>query len=336
MPPTSYTTMTACSFAWPAGWRCCMIEGHSPPHRMAAADYLNAPAPPEAFKAAGYRALLTYARNTTAAEVQAIHAAGLGHGLIFELTAERALGGAPTGLADGASMLAALRAIGVPSGCFYAFNVSDFKPTAAQLPALDAYRIALEGSIAGYEPGPYGTGFVIVNLARPGEFWWQNAEDDGTVRGDVIQPATALYQRVTPVLTVEGAAQGSWDEDVILATIPWWDPTPTPVPPKPNPTPVPVPPTPTPTPTPTPNPPPGEVKLPELSVARPGPRTVSRAVVALQAILADKWNISVGATGADGRFGPQTEAAVKRFQSAHSLIPDGVVGPYTWNALITR
>ena len=36
---------------------------------------------------------------------------------------------------------------------------------------------------------------------------------------------------------------------------------------------------------------------------------------------------------ADGVFGPQTEAAVKRFQSSHGLNPDGVVGAQTRRAL---
>lgn len=36
---------------------------------------------------------------------------------------------------------------------------------------------------------------------------------------------------------------------------------------------------------------------------------------------------------ADGIFGVQTEAAVKKFQSEHGCTPDGIVGPHTWDAL---
>ena len=35
----------------------------------------------------------------------------------------------------------------------------------------------------------------------------------------------------------------------------------------------------------------------------------------------------------DGIFGPNTEAAVENFQTTHNLVPDGIVGPITWERL---
>ena len=36
----------------------------------------------------------------------------------------------------------------------------------------------------------------------------------------------------------------------------------------------------------------------------------------------------------DGQFGPITSRAVKAFQRRRSLLPDSVVGPTTWRALV--
>lgn len=95
---------------------------------------------------------------------------------------------------------------------------------------------------------------------------------------------------------------------------------PTPVPPQPVPRPgpgeewqvVPRPPT---------------TQLPTLRRGSTGPY-----VTFLQARLTD-LGFSPGPV--DGVFGPQTEAAVKAFQSAYQLAVDGIVGPQTWGALLS-
>lgn len=55
-------------------------------------------------------------------------------------------------------------------------------------------------------------------------------------------------------------------------------------------------------------------------------------VAYVQAILMD-LGYDLQPYGADGDFGRKTEEAVKAFQRAHGLTPDGIVGPLTYDAL---
>jgi N-acetylmuramoyl-L-alanine amidase len=68
--------------------------------------------------------------------------------------------------------------------------------------------------------------------------------------------------------------------------------------------------------------------LPILRLGMSGP-----AVEALQSRLRA---MGVLQGGADGVFGPETEAAVKAAQRTLGLEPDGIVGPGTWMALLNR
>ncbi|WKD35915.1 peptidoglycan-binding domain-containing protein [Streptomyces xanthophaeus] len=42
-----------------------------------------------------------------------------------------------------------------------------------------------------------------------------------------------------------------------------------------------------------------------------------------------------GGNFVDGVFGARTNSAIRRFQSAHNLDADGIVGPRTWEKLLT-
>jgi hypothetical protein len=68
-----------------------------------------------------------------------------------------------------------------------------------------------------------------------------------------------------------------------------------------------------------------------------GPQTWPKLIITVQrgstgdAVRAVQLVVGVSV---DGDFGPATQAAVRRFQSAHKLSVDGIVGPLTWNALV--
>lgn len=49
--------------------------------------------------------------------------------------------------------------------------------------------------------------------------------------------------------------------------------------------------------------------------------------------LVEKMQRGIGMITQDGFFGPLTEKAVKDFQTAHGLAPDGICGPQTWEAM---
>jgi hypothetical protein len=95
--------------------------------------------------------------------------------------------------------------------------------------------------------------------------------------------------------------------------------------PPPNPSPVP-------TPNPPPTPPPTNNPQPAPAPGFPGTmRRGSKGDHVRQ--LQQRLNTIGFGLAVDGVFGPQTEAAVRHFQSVHAPPVDGIVGPKTWAAL---
>ena len=62
------------------------------------------------------------------------------------------------------------------------------------------------------------------------------------------------------------------------------------------------------------------------------PFMVGSDVVLCQTILRNN-GYDIGSYGVDGKYGKQTEAAVKKFQNEHGLVVDGKVGVKTWAML---
>lgn len=196
-----------------------------------ACDYAWQHPNPAAIKAAGYVGVLRYlstdpTKNLSAAERDALFAAGLGINLAWETTATRATQGYTAGVEDGRAALAQAQALGYPALVPIYFAVDENVNWAEVAPYFRGVQ-----SVVGHQTGIYGSAAIVEGAVGSGVAWsWQCEAWSGTV----VSPVAHLYQRVTPTLTIQGA-QGEYDEDVVLTpNYPWWassTPAPAPTPP---------------------------------------------------------------------------------------------------------
>jgi hypothetical protein len=112
----------------------------------------------DAAAAKGVKFICRYLKNLRAAEVAAVHNAGIAIVLIWETTAERALLGAPAGVVDGTRARDMASALGAPAGTAI-YLTADFGEVVAQDAVTIGYFAAAkrafadEAKMGGYAEG---------------------------------------------------------------------------------------------------------------------------------------------------------------------------------------
>jgi hypothetical protein len=122
-----------------------------------------------------YYSLRKRAKNLTLSEAQALVAAGLQLGVVFEETAKRSLDGRAAGINDAKSAHeTAANVIGQPAGTPIYFAV-DFDAKPAQLPSIKQYFGGVRDGLAEanggsprYKVGAYASGLVCSELLKNG------------------------------------------------------------------------------------------------------------------------------------------------------------------------
>lgn len=195
------------------------------------ADYAWTHPAPGQIAAAGIKGVMRYlsgdpSKNLTLPELQALHAAGLAVGLVWEFGAADVLGGDQAGTRDGKEANAMADALGWPAGLpiYYA---TDFDAQPDQFGTIARYHAA--AGTEGRPAGSYGSLAVVAAMldAKAAVKGWQTS---AWSRGAVLARAH-LYQRVTHTVTVPGADPSTWDENVVLqAGAGLWGPDDTPTP----------------------------------------------------------------------------------------------------------
>ncbi|MCL6597921.1 MAG: DUF1906 domain-containing protein [Alicyclobacillus macrosporangiidus] len=241
-----------------------------------------------------FRYLGNWSKSLTAAEVQAIHGAGLSILPIWESNPTSAsYFTRAQGQQDAQAAAASAQSLGIPKDTTI-WYVVDYNAQTGDLPAIDAYVDGLVSANTGYGIGVYGSAAVVAHLQAGGKvqkLWQTYAWSHGRLTSGV-----AAYQYANEVtlagvsvdLNVIYSAPGAWPElDMEVDSM----------------------------------------SFPILAQGAQGPD-----VQVLQALL-NKYGANP-VLAVDGQFGPATLAAVKAYQTAHKLTADGVVKADTWASLV--
>ncbi|WP_438445920.1 DUF1906 domain-containing protein [Gorillibacterium sp. sgz5001074] len=103
-------------------------------------------------------------KKLTREEAEAISAAGLEIGSVWETTADRALGGYAAGVEDGQKAVEVAEAVGQPKGSCIYFAV-DFDATTAQMPTVLEYIRGASEATPDHFTGVYGS-YTVIEAAR--------------------------------------------------------------------------------------------------------------------------------------------------------------------------
>lgn len=177
-------------------------------------------------KAAGFDHVGRYTKNVTRAEIDALHAAGLGVFLIFEGTADRSLAGAAAGQADGTKARAQARALGAPD-TVRIYTTCDTDPTGSQVATVKAYGdgFAAAAGVSGF----YACGAVLaVSALTPwlaGASGWNGSKAYDATGKWVMKQGPDLGGRAASWAGINWPALGfDYDPNLIAGDIGAWMP----------------------------------------------------------------------------------------------------------------
>lgn len=162
---------------------------------MKGVDYAWGPKPYDAFKQQGIRFAMRYishdnSKDLSYAEKRELHKRGIGVGLVFESTANRALSGFANGAVDAKYAAARASLLGMKDVPIY-FAV-DFDATDRQKPLIREYLRGCASVLGRNRVGVYGGYWVVKDCYehRACDWFWQTY----AWSGGMVHPATHIYQ----------------------------------------------------------------------------------------------------------------------------------------------